>query len=79
MLVLSHLSAALNSFPEDLWVLLVGNLHQPAVIETLSGAGVATEDEDLLAGGEDGGVLRTRAGLFVALRSFLFPLAVLYS
>ena len=76
--VLGDIYIALNTLPEDLWVLLVGYLHYPAVIEALGRACMATEDKYLPLRCEDGAVLRTRLREFDALRLFLFPIAILY-
>ena len=79
LLVGRHVSVTLDSLPDDLWVVLVGDLHHPAVIESRGGACVAAENEDRLWVDVDSGVLGTRAWLLVALRHFLFPLTVLYN
>ena len=55
-----------NTLPDDVWVVGVRHLEDPAVIETDCGASVTTEDEDLvlrlgLGAEADSGVLSTRA------------------
>ena len=82
MLVGSNIAAALNSLPDNVRVVGVRHLEDPAVVEADRRAGVATEDEDLVlrlrfGAKADGSVLRTRAGQLVALLGLFLPEAIL--
>ena len=78
LLVGGHVTITFNSLPDDLWVVSVGHLKEPAIVETHGGACVTTENEDLLGGRQHGGVLGPGSWDLIALRRLLFPVAVLY-
>ena len=77
LLIGRHITVTLDALPEDLRVVRVWHLQEPAVIESHGGTGVATEDEHLLRRGEDGGVLGTILRNFITFSLLPFPVTVL--
>ena len=72
-----HDTVTYHSFQSDLWVVGVGDLHEPAVIKTLGRAGMSTEDEDFFLRGQDSSMLGTSARHLVSFNCFLFPMGIL--
>ena len=77
LLVRGTINVALNALPNDLWVVQVGHFQEPAVVEADCGAGVTTEDKDVLLGGQEGNMLGPGDGYLVSLDDFLFPMRIL--
>ena len=79
MLVVRNIIAAFNPLPLNFRVVGIGNFQEPAIIKPLNGARMTTEDENLLLGGHDGGVLGTSLGARFTVHYFLVPVAILYN
>ena len=78
LLIRGNITVTFHALPEYFWIVCVWHFQEPAVIESHGGASVATEDEDFLIWGEDGGVLGSRLRNLIAFSLLPFPVTVPY-